>query len=147
MRDDTRFNKEKSFSKSRFSGKDTGRPTMHKATCSKCGKTCEVPFKPNGDKPIFCNDCFDSKKNYEGNERKPFERNSNDREMFAAVCDECKKSCRVPFKPSNNKPVYCSDCFEGKENDSHGDNRNVNLKQELDAIKIRLDEIVRLLRK
>lgn len=31
---------------------------MHKATCATCGKSCEVPFKPTGDKPIYCSDCF-----------------------------------------------------------------------------------------
>jgi CxxC-x17-CxxC domain-containing protein len=31
---------------------------MHKAICSTCGKDCEVPFRPTGDKPIYCNDCF-----------------------------------------------------------------------------------------
>ncbi len=34
------------------------RPTMHKTTCSECGKMAEVPFKPNGDKPVLCSDCF-----------------------------------------------------------------------------------------
>ena len=32
--------------------------TLHSAVCAKCGKTCEVPFKPNGKKPVFCKDCF-----------------------------------------------------------------------------------------
>ena len=31
---------------------------MHKATCDQCGDRCEVPFKPSGDKPIFCDKCF-----------------------------------------------------------------------------------------
>ncbi|MFA6307744.1 MAG: CxxC-x17-CxxC domain-containing protein [Patescibacteria group bacterium] len=34
------------------------RPTMHQAVCDACHKSCEVPFKPSGDKPIFCSDCF-----------------------------------------------------------------------------------------
>ncbi|MFA6797149.1 MAG: CxxC-x17-CxxC domain-containing protein [Candidatus Paceibacterota bacterium] len=34
-----------------------------------------------------------------------------DREMFDVVCDECKKNCKVPFRPSSDKPVYCSECF------------------------------------
>lgn len=35
------------------------RPTeMHDATCSKCGKNCQVPFKPTGSKPVLCRDCF-----------------------------------------------------------------------------------------
>lgn len=33
-------------------------------------------------------------------------------EMYPAVCDACGKECKVPFKPSNDKPIYCSNCFE-----------------------------------
>lgn len=39
-----------------------------------------------------------------------------DRQMFSAVCDECKKSCEVPFRPSSDKPVYCNDCFRKEDN-------------------------------
>ncbi|MBU6321460.1 MAG: hypothetical protein KGI78_01225 [Patescibacteria group bacterium] len=28
------------------------------ATCSACHTPCEVPFRPNGKKPVFCRDCF-----------------------------------------------------------------------------------------
>lgn len=31
---------------------------MHEVTCAKCGKQCEVPFKPTGDKPVYCSSCF-----------------------------------------------------------------------------------------
>jgi len=31
---------------------------MHTAICDKCGKKCEVPFKPRGSKPVYCSDCF-----------------------------------------------------------------------------------------
>ena len=31
---------------------------MHKATCADCGKECEVPFKPDGSKPVYCRDCY-----------------------------------------------------------------------------------------
>ncbi len=34
------------------------RTEMHDATCGKCGKPCQVPFKPFGDKPVFCRNCF-----------------------------------------------------------------------------------------
>ena len=34
------------------------RPEMHKVTCDKCKKQCEVPFRPTGDKPVYCSDCF-----------------------------------------------------------------------------------------
>lgn len=36
-------------------------------------------------------------------------------EMFPATCSTCHKPCEVPFKPSSDKPVYCSACF-GKKN-------------------------------
>lgn len=37
------------------------RPTeTHKATCSSCHAPCEVPFKPNGKKPVYCRNCFKS---------------------------------------------------------------------------------------
>ena len=39
-------------------GRDGGRPQMHEVTCDKCGKQCQVPFRPTGDKPVFCSDCF-----------------------------------------------------------------------------------------
>jgi CxxC-x17-CxxC domain-containing protein len=31
---------------------------MHQAICAYCGKSCEVPFRPNGRKPVYCKDCF-----------------------------------------------------------------------------------------
>lgn len=39
---------------------------MHEATCSKCGKRCEVPFRPTTGKPIFCSDCFKKNDSFEG---------------------------------------------------------------------------------
>jgi CxxC-x17-CxxC domain-containing protein len=42
--------------------RDFGPREMHKAVCSECGKECEVPFKPSGDRPVFCKDCFSKKK-------------------------------------------------------------------------------------
>ena len=34
------------------------------------------------------------------------------REMHVVTCAECGGEARVPFLPRNEKPVYCSDCFE-----------------------------------
>ncbi|MCK5283567.1 MAG: hypothetical protein KAK00_09255 [Nanoarchaeota archaeon] len=31
---------------------------MHNVVCDKCGKDCEVPFKPTSSKPVYCSDCF-----------------------------------------------------------------------------------------
>jgi CxxC-x17-CxxC domain-containing protein len=31
---------------------------MFQATCADCGQSCEVPFTPRGDKPVYCNECY-----------------------------------------------------------------------------------------
>lgn len=35
-----------------------GRPQMHDAVCDNCGQPCQLPFRPTGDKPVYCRDCF-----------------------------------------------------------------------------------------
>lgn len=47
--------------KSRSFGGD-GRTDMYPAVCGDCGASCEVPFRPNGEKPVLCNDCFGGNK-------------------------------------------------------------------------------------
>ena len=42
------------------------------------------------------------------------------REMFSATCSSCGKEARVPFQPSGDKPVYCSDCFQQRGGGSRG---------------------------
>ena len=44
---------------------------MFEATCDKCGKECEVPFKPSGAKPVYCNDCFRNTDNFESRSSTP----------------------------------------------------------------------------
>ena len=34
----------------------------HKATCAECKQECEVPFKPSGDRPVYCKACFSKRK-------------------------------------------------------------------------------------
>ena len=36
---------------------------MYPTTCSNCGAPTEVPFLPRGDKPVYCRDCFQQKRN------------------------------------------------------------------------------------
>lgn len=71
------------------------RPSLHKAECASCGNVCEVPFKPNGRKPVYCSDCFRKEDN--GGERS-FERKSyaapsyGEKRSFAPAAAACK--CR-----------------------------------------------------
>lgn len=45
-----------------FDQRGQGRPMAFKAVCSECGNDCELPFKPNGRKPVFCSRCFQAHK-------------------------------------------------------------------------------------
>lgn len=32
------------------------------AICADCKKECTIPFKPSGDRPVYCQDCFSRRK-------------------------------------------------------------------------------------
>ena len=35
---------------------------MYSVVCDECGASCQVPFLPKEDKPVYCNDCFAKKR-------------------------------------------------------------------------------------
>lgn len=89
-----------------------------------------------------------------------FGRGDNERkEMFPAVCDNCGKKCEVPFRPSGDKPIFCSECFEKKNQDNprrsddrgrgrFGGGSNDNSKQVLDqlsSLNAKMDKLLGLL--
>ncbi len=97
-----------------------------------------------------------------GGNRGGFDRNRNDRQMFDAVCDKCGKDCQVPFQPTGEKPIYCSECFEkmnnrdGGNRDFGGNNRRFeprdtkdyrqdNTRAEIEMINQKLDKILSIL--
>ena len=128
-----------------FNDRNSGRSTvMHKAVCSECGRDCEVPFRPTGDKPVFCSNCFSSRKGAEPrrSDRRDSRRfDSGNRTMYKAICDKCGKECEVPFKPSSDKPIYCSQCFsKGGSNKSSG-----QINNQFDTINAKLDKILKVL--
>lgn len=73
--------------------------------------------------------------------------------MFDAICDQCGNRCQIPFAPRSGKPVYCSHCFEQKENEQKNDSRNDQKivserprnSEQLEAINIKLDKIMAVL--
>jgi len=141
-----------------------GEREMFDAVCDECGNNCKVPFKPTGNKPIFCSHCFENqgasdlkynRSRDRGRDRgrdRSFSRpasHSQEREMFDAVCDECGEKCEIPFKPSNDKPIFCSTCFskknEGNSRVSRGANKNNSFEDQFQAINKKLDEILQTL--
>ncbi len=139
-------------------GSDSARPEMHKAICAECGNSCEVPFKPSGDRPVLCSNCFKGKdgRSTSRSEGRDFSRSSSgDKQMFKATCAECGNSCEVPFKPSSGKPVFCSNCF-GKTDKGRGGNDGVRTnnavasgnsitREQFEMLNTKLDKILRVL--
>lgn len=121
---------------------------MFKAKCSDCGNACEVPFKPNGKKPVLCSHCY-NKTSESSRYDNPGARRINEsgKETFSAVCDECGKSCGVPFKPNGKKPVLCSLCFaKGNAEEKGYDRKESKPKNDqLEVINKKLDQILKLL--
>jgi len=37
---------------------------MFEAVCAQCGKPALVPFRPNGDRPVYCKDCYQPRPRY-----------------------------------------------------------------------------------
>ena len=87
MGDFNRYSKFDKRDSGRSGGRDFGKRSfekeMHEVTCDKCGKRCEVPFKPSGDKPVYCSDCFrqqnESSDRYGDRDSKKFDRGSYNR--------------------------------------------------------------------
>jgi CxxC-x17-CxxC domain-containing protein len=133
------------------------RPQMHQATCASCGNGCEVPFKPNGSRPIYCRECF--KKDGDSTSSAPmrFDRDSaprsfdrEEKQLFKATCATCGNGCEVPFKPNGSKPVYCRACF-GNEKAGATDYKEFKRtaptedrsKEQFAAINAKLDMIIK----
>jgi CxxC-x17-CxxC domain-containing protein len=148
-----RFEGKKRFGNDRNnrSGDRSERPSMHQAICAECGKRCEVPFRPTGDKPVYCSDCF-GKKDVPGNTR--FDRRDSGRlsfsekKMFDAICDKCGKECEVPFRPTGDKPVFCSDCFvRGEKIERSTGNNSASsdrYQKQFDMLNSKLDKIIKM---
>lgn len=146
-------NKQNNKRAGKFTGKSRAQ-SMHKATCTQCNQPCEVPFKPSPSKPVLCNNCFkkegsfDTKRfeNTRQNNRSDKGFRSNEKKMYTATCADCGNRCEVPFRPSGDKPVYCSNCFDGGSKKSNASNENIEaLNQKLDEMSEKLDKALKIL--
>ncbi len=140
---------------------------MHDATCNECGNSCQVPFRPNGRKPVYCTNCFKrdgdmAERRPQGgndyNDRRPSGGNnyfedthSEDKRMFSTKCDTCGNACEVPFRPTGKKPIFCHNCF-GKgpsvsrgESSFGGGKSNDDVREELRLVNAKLDTILEVL--
>ena len=93
--------------------------------------------------------------------KRSFSGQSGDRPMYPATCSNCGQACQVPFQPTGNKPVFCSDCFEKNNSGANSgrfpdrnsrrpnfDTRNTDRPQSTEqftALHAKLDKILSLL--
>jgi CxxC-x17-CxxC domain-containing protein len=141
-----------------FGGGNSFERQMYKAVCSECGKSCEVPFKPTGLKPVLCSMCFSDQQ--EGGSRDFGSRDfgsrdfgsrekSFEKKMFKAVCESCGDTCEVPFKPVDGKSVFCDNCFRGNDKPAKAKESNNGADKYQDQfaqLNSKLDELIRLLK-
>ena len=85
------------FGKPRF---NNDRQEMYSATCANCGKQCEVPFRPTGNKPVLCRDCF---QNTRGADSRRPERGSFGRSQFNREDNQSRPNYQVQFDALNAK--------------------------------------------
>lgn len=146
----------------RWGGNDRGwrrewwRTEMFDVICDECGKRCKVPFKPTWDKPVFCSECFwgwndsrwwrDFDRNRWWRDDRGWRRESRDfweKRMYSATCDQCGADCELPFKPSSDKPVFCSDCYVKEDKPKRW---WADYSAEFQALNTKLDMIINFLK-
>lgn len=138
-------------------GRDGGRPELFRTTCDECSSSCEVPFKPSGDKPVYCSDCFrnvENSRNDRDSWRNEYSRGDRDnrgrrdeyqeKRMYEATCADCGNDCEVPFKPTWERPVFCSDCFI--TDDKSKSKKTDESKLEFENLNAKLDLIIKFLK-
>lgn len=89
-------------------------------TCRDCGTefsftAAEQEFyaeKGFTNEPGRCPECRAARKANGGGNRNAGR--SSDRQMYSAVCASCNQPTQVPFKPTNDRPVYCRDCYNSQ---------------------------------
>lgn len=87
--------------------------------CSDCGTTFtftagEQEFheaKGFTNEPRRCPSCRQAKR-AQRNGSGEFGGSRFNRQMFPAVCAECGIETQVPFEPREDRPVYCSRCYD-----------------------------------
>ena len=60
--------------------------------------------------PARCPDCRSARKRQRNSAR-------GEREFFPVTCASCGVETQVPFRPTEDRPVYCRDCYQ-KSKDS-----------------------------
>lgn len=105
----------------RGNGGNRERPERFKATCDECKKECELPFRPSGDRPVYCSECFRGK---DGGRTNDFPRRDNDRGSF------------------NKRDVFNKPSFNNSPKNSISDKRIEDIEKKIMLMDSKLDQII-----
>ena len=98
-----------------FGGRRNGGETqLFDAVCSKCGNACQVPFRPTGQKPVYCNACYSEQLG--GSRERDFSRRDNHSRSFDS---------RMENRGMENRAT---------ENNSNVERQIVNINSKIDSI-------------
>lgn len=79
--------------------------------------------------PTRCPSCRAARKSSMG-DRSRSPRGGNDggyreeRQMYTATCASCGNEAQVPFQPRDDRPVYCSNCYQPRTANRGDDRRS-----------------------
>ncbi|MDE3074950.1 MAG: zinc-ribbon domain containing protein [Chloroflexota bacterium] len=87
-------------------------------TCRDCGQQFVFTvseqqfFADRGfqNEPSRCSECRSARRARSGDQQMSSSSSSR-REMTTVTCSSCGNTTQVPFKPTEGRPVYCSDCY------------------------------------
>ncbi len=123
----------------RAGGPEGNRREMFKATCAECGKSCEVPFRPSGDRPVYCKDCFQQMGGPVGQDRG----NSGNR-SDRAVPNNFGSGSRGPSSQFQRREITPRPSYTPPMQGSGEDKRLDDLKIQLSAVISKLDKLITL---
>lgn len=78
---------------------------MYKTVCADCRKQCEVPFRPSGDRPVYCQECFSRRKNANNNSFKPGIDNRPRQTLPPSPVNIVKPAAEKKDLPGKKKPT------------------------------------------
>lgn len=103
---------------------------MFRTTCDACHKPCEVPFKPNGKKPVFCDACFNKTRE-----------SPQEGEYF-------KRKDKMVFDGPEGRPHHHEHEHEhAPHHPPMPDAKFAELKREINSVNAKLDKLIDLMSK
>jgi CxxC-x17-CxxC domain-containing protein len=110
-----------------------GQQEMFTTTCAACHKSCEVPFRPNGEKPVYCRECFGK-------------RNNDDSRGGGG---DSRSEYRSRDESPRGKPDYAKPSYQAPQASAPRDTQSQDygeMKKQLATIEARLNRILDILK-